>query len=193
MGVLFVCEKGQREEMRNRIKANIWWLMLCSAALLAGCTTYLETRPPAERKAQFAAATQDLIGEYDIIDSRKAGGWEFTHASVTALPAYGVIKVTLSSPAEAYLLRSQNCKGWHVSAKGDGSRHYAAVMCDDVGGDNVRGDVSFFNVDYESDGTSVTDHGAVLPFKPMIVPPDSYELEVTLHSGRTIHYVMKRK
>ena len=156
---------------------------LGSAILLASCVSYPDSRPPEERKAQLDSAARDVLGSYEVVDSRKDDFRGTTQVAIDETA--GGLSVTLRKQnGKALKIEGTKCSG-HYSAKNG----FTSATCDVKDGSGVY----YFTISQKKSGDIVKDGALLLPFEPMPVPGDGYLLDVGRHGGRSNYYVLKKQ
>jgi hypothetical protein len=175
--------------MPKRLKMPVWstCLLLCSASVLTGCAQYHDPRPPERQKAELAAAIQDVVGEYEVVDARNENPqWHTRRAVVSYLPAYGVLQVIMTDPLNGdSRLTGTKCTGWHT----DKNSGFSAVHCE-----GQKGGAVFFDVSLHEPGQRVVkDSRKYRPFEPMVVPAGSDTIDIYYGDSPEIYLVMRKK
>lgn len=155
---------------------------LCTSLLLSACASYHDSRSPEQQKSALNAALNDLIGDYEIVDSRPASDYRRVSIGTTK----GLMTVALATPERGILMHGSKCTGWHTEKDG---RYFKSVMCD-----GRDWDVLYFDVQTDSTQKSVDDKNTNSKFEPMTVPAGYYLLTTRIKSTqKEAYFLMKRK
>ena len=159
-------------------------LLLCAAAMLTGCAQYHDPRPPETQNAELAAAIQDVVGEYEVVDARNENPhWHTRRVTVSYLAAYKVFQVVMTDPSNGdSRITSTQCRGWHTDKNGG----FSAVHCEGKHG------FVFFDVTAHEPAKTVTDSRKYRPFEPMVVPAGSSTLDIYYENSPELYFVMKK-
>lgn len=158
-------------------------IAICAAASLLGCVSYQDTRTPEEQKQELHLAGSELVGTYNVTDSRKNRDG-YTKVVVTRKETSDDLSFVVIGPKSgADALNGKDCTGWR-GKKND----FASVMCNAY----VR-DISFIHLSKYPIGDTVKD-GAVIPsFEPMPVPNGSYLFEIAYRGGSSRYFVLAKQ
>jgi hypothetical protein len=157
----------------------------CAAVPLFGCATFHDSRPVAQQQSDLRAATDALVGAYDVVDSRQ-NNRHFTSVVVRkSTSAYGPDVTMMNEASQAAVMRgSKKCLGYVVPA-----RSYASVMCD-----APAYGVNFYNLGSVTDlDRTVKDGGVIKMFPDMTVPPGDFLLEYAEDMNGRVHYLVLAK
>ncbi|CAD6514477.1 hypothetical protein ACFQ3P_04640 [Paraburkholderia sabiae] len=160
--------------------------VVCAACLLAGCVSVHDTRTAEQQKSDLHAATDALVGTYEVVDSRR-NDRHFTSVVVRkSAGAYGPdVTMMDASSGSAALRAGRKCRGYVVRG-----RSYASVMCD----------APAYGINYYSLGSvtdldrTVRDGGVIKGFADMQIPIGDLLLEYSEEmSGRSHYLVLAKK
>jgi hypothetical protein len=160
-------------------------LLLCAAASLSGCAQYHDTRSPEAQKAELAAAIQDVVGEYEVVDARNENPqWHTRRVVVSYLAGYKVLQVVMTDPSNGNSrISSTKCTGWHTDKSGG----FSAVHCEGQKG------IVFFDVSAHEHEQIIKDSRKYHPFEPMVVPAGSSTLDIYYEDAPEIYFALKKK
>lgn len=170
--------------MKNRsLKMTMKFAVLGYIVLLASCASYSDPpQPTEEQTAELTSATEFLRGKFDVVDSRKDDFQGTTQVNVGRWEK-GVAVTLKNQKGGMWVIEGSKCSG-HYSTKNAS----ASLRCD-VAQD---GGVYWFMLSRREADDVVTSQGWFAP-KPMIVPGESYLLQLFKHGGRDNSYVLKKQ
>ncbi|WP_175049150.1 hypothetical protein [Paraburkholderia sediminicola] len=158
---------------------------VCAAFPLFGCVTFHDSRPVEQQQSDLRAATDALVGTYEVVDSRM-NNRHFTSVVVgKSTGAYGPDVTMMDAASQAAVMRgSKKCRGYVVQA-----RSYASVMCD-----APAYGVNFYSFGSVTDlDQTVKDGGVIKLFPDMKVPPGDFLLEYAEDMNGRMHYLVLAK
>lgn len=150
--------------------------------LLASCASHTDPRTPEQQEAEFASATDVLRGKFDVLDSRKDDFQGTTQVNVGRWEK-GVAVTLKNQKGGFWVIEGSKCSG-NYSTK----TAYASLRCDVA----ETGGVYWFMLSRREADDVVTSQGWFAP-KPMVVPGESYLLQLFKHGGRENSYVLKKQ
>jgi len=157
--------------------------MLCAIASLAGCMTYQDPRSRDVQKAALHAATDELVGTYEVTDSRNDDDCGYVRIIVSRQDGADQLSLVMTSPKTGtHALNGSDCRGWYTE-----NHRYTAVQCDA----DIR-EINFFSLQRQA-GADPVNSGTLPPsFTTMVIPEGSYLFDMADHSGRHHYYVLRK-
>lgn len=157
-----------------------------SLALSACATPYKDPRSPEAQKNQLTSSLNELVGDYDVVDSRNDDRRGVTEVSVSNVDNMMLVK--LKGGESDMWLDADSCTGHYKDAEWAGNKD-VVVLCF-----SESTSVGVYVFRKLTDGTIVTSGAMLAGFKPMTVASGGHLLFLsTARSGRPHYYVLKRK